>query len=67
MTTFTSLRAASRYARVSQQSILLWTDKYDIGTQTDTGRWQIDKEKLDRVLAARDHIAELEASIRKIA
>ena len=64
VTTFTSLREASKYAGVSTQAMLLWTDRYDIGAMVD-GRWHIDKEKLDRVLAGRAHIAEIEANLRQ--
>ncbi len=62
---FKSLREASRYANVSQTAIMLWTDKYDLGELID-GRWHIDKEKLDRVIAARAHIAEVEANLRQV-
>lgn len=64
MATFSSLREAARYARVSQQSMMIWTDKYDIGEVID-GRWHIDKDKLDRVIATKEHIAELQESIKK--
>ncbi len=64
MQTFTSLREAARYANVSYQAIRDWTRIYEIGVMVD-GRWHIDKVALDRVLAARDHIAEIEADLRK--
>lgn len=62
--TFKSLRSASKYAGVSQTAIQLWIDKYDIGEFID-GRWHIDKDKLDRVIAVRASIAEAEASLRQ--
>lgn len=64
MASFNSLREAAKYARVSQQSMLMWTDKYDIG-EREGSRWKIDKEKLDRVISTRDQIAELWESIKR--
>lgn len=65
MQTFKSLREAARYAGVSYQAIKDWARIYDIGVMVD-GRWHIDKERLDRVLAARAHIAEVEANLRQV-
>jgi hypothetical protein len=66
MADFPSLGTAARYAGVTKQSILKWTALYDIGQLID-GRWSIDKEKLDRVIAARNRVAEIQDSLRKSA
>lgn len=62
---FTSLREASKYAAVSQQTILIWTDKYAIGELTN-GRWHIHKEKLDAVLEARLRISRIRSELRSV-
>lgn len=63
MSEFVSLRSAAAYANVSYQTIRNWLDDYDLGTFKD-GRWTVEKDKLDRVLAARDHIAEIRSSLK---
>lgn len=63
MTTFPSLRSAAAYAGVSYQAIRSWAREYDIGEFRD-GNWRIDKDKLDRVIHARDQIDEIRASLR---
>lgn len=63
MAKFPSLRTAAAYAGVSYQAIRNWSFEYDIGEFRD-GQWIIDKEKLDRVIAARDQIEEIRASLR---
>lgn len=63
MATFPSLRTAADYAGVSYQAIRTWAREYDIGEFTE-GRWIISKEKLDRVIAARDQIEEIRASLK---
>lgn len=55
---FTSLREAGKYAGVTPNTVLIWTDQYDIGEMRE-GRWHIDKDKLDKVLDARRKLAAL--------
>lgn len=63
MATFPSLRAAAEYAGVSHQAIKNWISDYSIGELRD-GQWLISKDKLDRVIAARDQIEEIRAGLR---
>ena len=55
---FTSLREAGKYAGVTPNTVLLWTDQYDLGEMRG-GRWHIDKDKLDKLLEARKRLADL--------
>ena len=66
MSHFNSLRTAAEYAGVTYQSIRTWSKEYGIGHLQD-GKWRIDKDKLDKVIAARDQIAEIQESLKKIA
>ena len=50
---FNSLHAAAKYADVSHETIRIWCKKYRIGKQ-DGRRWTIYRDRLDRILAARD-------------
>lgn len=63
MATFPSLRTAAEYAGVSYQAIRTWAKQYDIGEFRD-GKWVISREKLDRVIAARDQIDEIRQSLK---
>lgn len=63
MSEFQSLRTAADYAGVSYQSILNWSKEYAIGELRD-GRWVINKEKLDRIVAAHEQIQEIRASLK---
>lgn len=66
MATFTSLREAARYAGVSYQAIRDWAQEHQIGELRD-GRWHIDREKLDHILASRARIEELKSGFRQSA
>lgn len=63
MSTFPSLRTAAKYAGVTYQTIRTWSKEYDIGS-FENGHWVIDKEKLDRVIEARDQIEEIRSSLK---
>ena len=63
MATFPSLRTAAEYAGVSYQAIRTWAKLYDIGEFRD-GKWTISREKLDRVIAARDQNDEIRQSLK---
>lgn len=60
---FNSLNEAARYAGVSFVTIRVWAKEYGIGEIVD-GQWRIYKSKLDSVIAAKDQIAEIRASLR---
>lgn len=59
---FNSLKEAARHAGVSYITIRVWCKEYGIGDISD-GQWRIDREKLDRVIAAKDHIREIKSSL----
>lgn len=63
---FTSLREAARHAGVSYQAIRQWILEYHIGEMVE-GRYHIDRDALERVMAARAVIAQAKADIRKSA
>lgn len=44
---------ASKIANVSRITIMNWLKRYDLGTQLDNGRWEIDPNKLAYVVAVR--------------
>jgi hypothetical protein len=55
-----TLRAASRYAKVSHETIRIWCGKYGIGDRQGE-KWAINKRALDRVVKAKAALAALAA------
>ena len=56
-----TLRAASRYAKVSHETVRIWCAKYAIGERQGE-KWVINRRALDRVVKAKAAIAALAAS-----
>lgn len=62
MSHFNSLNEAARHAGVSYITVRVWCKEYGIGELKD-GQWRIDREKLDRVVLAKDQIREIKSSL----
>lgn len=59
---FNSLGEAAKYAGVTPMTIRAWCKEYGIGVKRDN-QWRIDRDKLDRVIHAKDQIREINSSL----